>query len=75
MHLFLVGHVQINHVNSREVRLRAHHHHGSRGQILMRPGSAVFDAHTAATSSGGSATTGNGGPAAAAAANHEQVGR
>ena len=75
MHLLLVGHVQINHVNSREVRLRAHHHHGSRGQILMRPGSAIFDAHTAATSSGTPASTGNGRAAATADANHEQVGR
>ena len=48
MNLWL-GHVQINHVNSREVRLRAHHHQGSRG-MLVRPGSAVFDPNS--TSSG-----------------------
>ena len=57
------------------MRLRAHHHHGSRG-MLVRPGSAVFDPNSTNNSSASSSTTGNSGRnPGSAESNHEQIGR
>ena len=72
------GHVQINHVSNRDVRLRTHHQ--QRGMIHGRPGSSVFDPNVTPTS-GGSNSGPNQGPnsasaaAAATSAAHDNVGR
>ena len=62
--IHILGHVQINHVNSRDVRLRVHR--GSEMASRVRPGSAVYEVHNSA-----SPQTAN----AASNAAHEQVGR
>ena len=63
------GHVQINHVNSRDVRLRAHRGHESGNQgghyRMVRPGSAVYDPQNPNAAVPGTPN----------APNHDQVGR
>jgi len=81
------GHVQINHVSNRDVRLRSHHQ--QRGMMHVRPGSAVFDPNVTPTSDrggggGGGSAGSNSGPGQASnsaqagqanSAAHDNVGR
>ena len=55
----ILGHVQINHVSNRDVRLRTHHQ--QRGMMHGRPGSAVFDPNVTPTSDRGSGGGSGGG--------------
>ena len=81
----ILGHVQINHVSNRDVRLRSHHQ--QRGMMHVRPGSAVFDPNVTPTSDrgsgggGGSNSRPSSGPIASNSADasnsaaHDNVGR
>ena len=83
----ILGHVQINHVSNRDVRLRSHHQ--QRGMMHVRPGSAVFDPNVTPTSDrggggGGGSAGSNSGPGQASnssqagqanSAAHDNVGR